>query len=297
MKNLVKFTFISLSTLSLLFACQNPSTQSPELAKAEALTSKANFIKYFESCVLNNSSLKEDQKANIKSQLELVKNIPDITWQSASPTFNSLFEYCENKNTSSSASPVPSSSSQPNVSPSPALTPSGSASGVFATRLTFKAYLESCVINSPELPDYMKSPTKILISLMDNVKDERWPPMVEAYTKTYGKYEASCGKSTSQSVTPVAPTTFGELSCDQEGKLKSGTGKSINVTFANNTGKNIKIYWLDFNGKRVAYNKNLLDKATFTQQTFITHPWLIADSDDKCIKILAPDASGTIDIK
>jgi hypothetical protein len=304
MNKLVKFSLISLSTLSLLFACQTPQLQTPEVLKAEALTSRAGFIKFFETCVLNKATLTESQKQVLRTQMSLINNVPETTWQSVSANYKPLFEqyskYCDEKDTSSSSSPssTPNSSS----SPSPTISPSSTnllTDDVFANKAIFKNFLDKCVFNSSEAPEALKNSSKILLSSLDAVPDERWQSVSGSYKVIYSQFIKSCNSSspTTPTETLTAPTTFGELSCELEGKIKSGTGKSINVTFANNTGKSIKVYWLDFTGKRVPYNANLADKGNHPQQTYITHPWLIADSNDKCIKILTPYSSQTIDIK
>lgn len=295
MNKLIKFSLISLSTLSLLFACQTPQLQTPETLKAEALTSRAGFIKFFETCVLNKATLTEAQKQVLRTQMSLINNVPETTWQSVSANYKPLFEqyskYCDEKATSST----------PDSSPSPTTSPSSTnllTDDVFANKTIFKNFLDKCVFNSSEAPEALKNSSKILLSSLDAVPDDRWQSVSGSYKVIYSQFIKSCNSSTTitPTTTLTAPTTLGELSCDQEGKIKSGTGKSINVIFSNNTGKSIKVYWLDFNGKRVPYNANLADKGKHPQQTYITHPWLIADSDDKCIKILAPDSSQTIDI-
>lgn len=181
MSKLAKFGLISLSTVSLLFACENLPSNAPK----------------------------------------------------------------DDKGTISSASP----SSVPSSSPSSSST---STDDVFATKVRFKAFLESCIINSSNVPEDLREVSKKELASMDNAKDEAWPALVVTYKMLYSKYVDSCNASSSpapsSSATPVASpvsspsttelkvtTTFGELSCDQEGKIKSGTGKSINLTFANNS--------------------------------------------------------------
>src|SRR5271167_4674130 len=61
--------------------------------------------------------------------------------------------------------------------------------------------------------------------------------------------------------------------------------KSINgdvetkIAFTNKSGKTIKVYWLNYEGKRELY-QTLKDGEYYEQQTFVTHPWLITDADD-----------------
>jgi len=49
------------------------------------------------------------------------------------------------------------------------------------------------------------------------------------------------------------------------------------LTFANRSGQTVNIYWIDFGGNRQLY-QTLKSGGTFTQQTYLTHPWLVTDS-------------------
>jgi von Hippel-Lindau disease tumor supressor len=71
--------------------------------------------------------------------------------------------------------------------------------------------------------------------------------------------------------------------------------KSINsdvetkITFANKSGKTIKVFWLDFDGKRKFY-QTLEDDESYDQDTYLTHPWVITDEDDNAWYVYYPDA-------
>ena len=52
----------------------------------------------------------------------------------------------------------------------------------------------------------------------------------------------------------------------------------INMTFVNNTGSTIDIYWVDFNCNEVLYFASVSDGQSVPQSTFPTHPWLARDS-------------------
>ena len=84
--------------------------------------------------------------------------------------------------------------------------------------------------------------------------------------------------------------------CSGEGTMKSGAGKSINVSFINNSGKPINIYWLNQAGTRVNYKTNLANSAKHSQQTFVTHPWLITDNNGTCRGIYTFNDSTDISI-
>ena len=61
------------------------------------------------------------------------------------------------------------------------------------------------------------------------------------------------------------------------------------ILFVNKSGKKIKIYWLDYSGNRKLY-KVLEKDQVHSQQTYVTHPWLIAGDDDRAMRIYFPDS-------
>lgn len=73
----------------------------------------------------------------------------------------------------------------------------------------------------------------------------------------------------------------------------SGTVRT-NIKFVNKTTKLVKIYWLDYSGKRVYYNQ-LRPGASYTQPTWKTHPWVVLDPSGKCVGyVVAPKAQYVI---
>ncbi|HEY4058055.1 MAG TPA: hypothetical protein VGM39_15680 [Kofleriaceae bacterium] len=70
---------------------------------------------------------------------------------------------------------------------------------------------------------------------------------------------------------------------------------SLHLVFSNETKGTVTVYWLDFKGERVWYN-TLAARESYTQQTFVTHPWVIVDADGRCIEQLVPNAAGTFDV-
>jgi hypothetical protein len=89
--------------------------------------------------------------------------------------------------------------------------------------------------------------------------------------------------------------------CSEESSLKSATStQSTNITFKNSSSGRIKLYWLDFSGKRVEYHQGgLATGASHTQQTFVTHPWVITNEQGDCMGIYtATETTGvTLDVK
>lgn len=87
-------------------------------------------------------------------------------------------------------------------------------------------------------------------------------------------------------------TGFKAVSCDQEAKLKSSTGAASKIVVNNKTDATIKLYWLDFNGKRVEYSRGGIKAgASHNQSTYVTHPWVITNANEECLGIYVPESS------
>jgi hypothetical protein len=66
------------------------------------------------------------------------------------------------------------------------------------------------------------------------------------------------------------------------------------IRFVNKTRGVVRIYWLDYRGKRVYYNK-LGPDARYVQRTWRTHPWVIVNREGRCIGyVLAPKSEYVI---
>jgi hypothetical protein len=78
------------------------------------------------------------------------------------------------------------------------------------------------------------------------------------------------------------------LACSDEAGLKShGDTAPISVFFYNGTGKDIQLYELDSDGKRVTRG-TLGEDASFTVWTFVDRPWVVADAAGKCLEVVLP---------
>jgi hypothetical protein len=78
------------------------------------------------------------------------------------------------------------------------------------------------------------------------------------------------------------------VGCDQEKNLRSlALNQPATVTFTNHTEEVRRLYWLNHNGERVLY-ATLQPGMVFQAQTYITHPWVVADASDKCRAIYMP---------
>jgi hypothetical protein len=68
------------------------------------------------------------------------------------------------------------------------------------------------------------------------------------------------------------------------------TGSDVKTDFfiLNRTGRKIKVYWIDFKGRR-QFRGAVRPKMTFHSHTFPTHPWLVTEMDEKPIGLYLPD--------
>ncbi len=99
-------------------------------------------------------------------------------------------------------------------------------------------------------------------------------------------------------VSPSPPTgqfatVMGPRPCDEEGMLRSIHGKTRStVSFQNDGEHSLKLYWLDYDGKRQPYGTlEPHPPEPVTQPTFLTHPWLVADATDRCLAIYLPETA------
>ena len=82
-----------------------------------------------------------------------------------------------------------------------------------------------------------------------------------------------------------------DASCATEPRLKSQTGnRPITLTFKNVSSEALSAYWLDYGGKRVFYHR-LGGGESYTQPTYMTHPWVFVDGAGRCRMVVLPDPS------
>ena len=86
--------------------------------------------------------------------------------------------------------------------------------------------------------------------------------------------------------------------CRDQNTLRSPseTTGATELTFVNAGPESRRIFWLDQNGKRKFY-KELGPHASYTQPTFVGHPWVIAREDDRCqTVVIAPAKPMIVDV-
>jgi hypothetical protein len=62
------------------------------------------------------------------------------------------------------------------------------------------------------------------------------------------------------------------------------------VTFVNKSQHTVKVYWLNYQGRRVLY-KTLRRGQSYKQGTALTHPWVITDENDRAWSVHYPTAA------
>jgi hypothetical protein len=78
------------------------------------------------------------------------------------------------------------------------------------------------------------------------------------------------------------------LACSNEAGLKShGDSAPISVFFYNATGKDIQLYELDSEGKRMARG-TFGEDMSFTVWTSVDRPWVVADASGQCLEVVLP---------
>jgi hypothetical protein len=81
----------------------------------------------------------------------------------------------------------------------------------------------------------------------------------------------------------------------EEKGLRSADSKvETAIKFVNKSGQTIRVYWLDYDGKRQWKAALAAGDSYESPRTFLTHPWLITDKDDNAWSIYFPDAQPRI---
>jgi hypothetical protein len=84
--------------------------------------------------------------------------------------------------------------------------------------------------------------------------------------------------------------------CAEEGHVVSPSSSAVaTLTFVNQTGQLLKIYWLDYTGARKPYGE-VAAGARVAQVTYVGHDWLLADASGRCVKLVTTDAATTVTV-
>lgn len=89
---------------------------------------------------------------------------------------------------------------------------------------------------------------------------------------------------------PAAWPELTALPATTESTLRSGgNGTPTEVAFVNDSAQVVTVSWLDLDGKRVTY-QTLRPGATYTQPTYVGHPWVVAAADGRALAVFQPAA-------
>lgn len=79
-------------------------------------------------------------------------------------------------------------------------------------------------------------------------------------------------------------------SCSQERSLRAtATSVRTAIEFVNLTGSIKSLYWIGYNGERYLFS-TMLNGWSYTFNTYLTHPWVVADDAGTCIALYLPVA-------
>ena len=90
-----------------------------------------------------------------------------------------------------------------------------------------------------------------------------------------------------------SPALAPDPSCLKEPGLKSTSGTDPRtVQFVNHTAIPLQAFWLSYEGKRVFYQL-IPAGQTRPQGTWVTHPWVLADTNGTCMKLFVTQKDTT----
>jgi hypothetical protein len=82
--------------------------------------------------------------------------------------------------------------------------------------------------------------------------------------------------------------------CRDERAIKSAdSNKSTKVQFKNESKSRVRVFWLNYEGKREHYS-DIAPGRSYSQDTFMTHPWVVTDPNGQCILLFRPLPGATL---
>lgn len=77
-------------------------------------------------------------------------------------------------------------------------------------------------------------------------------------------------------------------SCNAFGDVRSrNSGQPITIRFVNKSGSHRSVMWIDYNGQPKHY-RDLAAGESYSQQTFVGHPWMFTDGPGNCKELFTP---------
>jgi hypothetical protein len=82
--------------------------------------------------------------------------------------------------------------------------------------------------------------------------------------------------------------------CNAESVSISRSGEvATEIIFINQRNQPVEVYWLDYSGNRKFYS-SIQPKKRLTQSTYVTHPWVVTDTQKNCLGVYYPDGQRRI---
>lgn len=157
----------------------------------------------------------------------------------------------------------------------------------------------SCANTNEILSKNDKDNLSEIILTVNKISEKDWNSKYKDYQDKFDKFKYYCEKSY-----PIKVTDNVKIDkCSEEGKIKSlDSVEKIKIGFSNKSGKNIKVILLDFNGNREFLNKDKIESISKDKEgkifiTYLSHPYVVTDENDKCLNIYTPNESGIIEVK
>ncbi len=87
----------------------------------------------------------------------------------------------------------------------------------------------------------------------------------------------------------VGPGELAPLPASRESRLRShGGGPSTFIDFVNSHGSTVVVHWINYDGRRQQYAV-LRPGQSYRQQTYVGHPWVVADERGRGLVCFEPD--------
>lgn len=92
----------------------------------------------------------------------------------------------------------------------------------------------------------------------------------------------------------LAGPAFAQSGCEGERGAKSEeSSAATQVVFNNRSAKTMKVYWLDYDGRRTFY-ADVGPGKLYSQDTYMTHPWVVTDNAKRCVMMFRPMPGATL---
>ncbi len=127
-----------------------------------------------------------------------------------------------------------------------------------------------------------------IVDILDPVSQTN--QLILTHATGQGLIAAFEGSEKTNTLTTVNQTNqLSKLGCENENKLRSlEGGAATSINFVNKTSALVKVYWINYQGQRQFY-KDLKAGESYTQSTYVNHPWVVTDEQGGCLGIFQPE--------